>query len=402
VPLDADRNDVLVSSRTEQALRFGFAAALVAALFAVRWDPSLDHFDFRAWRGAASLLDEGANPYDSSLLNAAMNPLPGDASLEPSGKDLHLFNPPTWITELRLLNVSALVMSLSGAIALFASLVVLAKDSARQEVAAYLIGAFMFLDLTPSVSTFRLGQTGLLLAGLIGLRLLAVGTRVGGVPVALLSFKPHLALASGIAELLDRPRRLLLSIATAIGALVGLQLIQDGVDPWFWWADVLREEQSFGTLTDMSIRTLSPYLPWSGPIGFLWLGIGLGAATIVARVWRLADARLLILASLATIAYFSGHAFSHDWLWLPLVPVVCRWRPITTLSTAFGFSVVHTLAFDMRIDDVPLQPKSLLGLATVIFLADATRRSAGRVGAATILTLSTNGPAEPREALEAA
>lgn len=365
-----------LTRRADHAIRIACAFGLLLALFLARWDFDIDHFDFRVWSTADVLLDEGLNPYDSEVMNERLlgrfPPLPGE-DVDP----LHFFNPPTWITQLRLIGVSAFVMSLVGGVALFGSILVLAKDAGFERTLGYLFGTSYFLYLVPSMTTFRLGQTGFFLAGLVGLRLVLIGSRIGGVPVALLSFKPHLALASGFSELASSTRlRLAAGTAATFLALLALQLTQDGLSPWSWWAGSLGESRSFGRLTDMSFRTISRHLDLHSAAGLPSLVAGIVGATVLSIRWKAADQRLLTLMSLALVAYLSGHAFVHDWLWLTLVPVVCRWTVLRTLTVAIVYATVYTYYRGVPADSTDVGPNSLLALGACVYLVHAARTSA--------------------------
>jgi len=211
----------------------------------------------------------------------------------------------------------------------------------------------------------------------VGLRLLLIGTRFGGAPIALMSFKPHLAVASALVELPSRRRwRLIISTALTFCVLLSVQLAQDGLKPWLWWIDSLGESRSFGSLTDMSIRTLSQHVDVHPVAGIPSLLVALAIATVLTIRWSSGDQRILTLMSLALMAYLSGHAFSHDWLWLTLVPVVCRWSVPRTATIAIVYGTVHTYFNSMTVLDTDVGPKSLLALAACIYLVDAARRSA--------------------------
>ena len=53
----------------ELIVRVVAAVLCVLALFSLRWDSSLDHFDFQVWRAAEAIIDGGADPYDPDVLN---------------------------------------------------------------------------------------------------------------------------------------------------------------------------------------------------------------------------------------------------------------------------------------------------------------------------------------------
>jgi len=370
-----------MDNRRDLALRVIVAGLLIAGLFAIRWDSSLQHFDFQTWVASDAVLAGGGNPYDSVQLNAelAANPDiygPHWATADDDKFDLHLLNPPSWLAQLRLLGMSAFVMSSAGALALYGSIVALSRRDPYIHALAYLGTTTLFLYLSPSATSFRLGQTGLLLAGLVGVRLVWAECGRAGTSVALLSFKPHLALAAAAPDIVRSPLRFARSLAVPAALLLGYSVVLYGFDPWFEWLRELTVSRDQGNTTDMSIRTLFPDVGVTSNLGLWGLAAAVTAIVATSIRWRDAPPAVTALAALALMAFLSGHAFSHDWLWMVLVPVVLKWRPLPTLIVGFTAGAVYTLYSDVRLDEVAVNPKAVLGLSVVIYLVamTATRR----------------------------
>lgn len=366
-----------MGNRRDLVLRVIVAAVLLVALFTVRWDTSLRHFDFQTWTAADAVLAADGNPYDSTELNAELadNPNvygPHWANADDDELDLHLLNPPSWLAELRLLGMSAFVMTAAGALALYASIVALSRREPFINALAYLGTTTLFLYLSPSATTFRFGQTGLLLAGMVGVRVLWAECGSAGTPAVVMSFKPHLALAAAFPDALRSPVRFLRSAALPAAVLFGYSAILFGVSPWFDWLRGLAVERDQGNTTDMSIRTLFPKFAPTSELGIWGIALALGAVIAIVLRWKATPPAVTVLTAIAVMAFFSGHAFAHDWLWLPLIPVVLRWGPITTFVTGFTFGAIYTVFADVRLDETTVNPKSMLGLATVVFLIVTT------------------------------
>ncbi|NNC78580.1 MAG: DUF2029 domain-containing protein [Acidimicrobiales bacterium] len=366
-----------MDNRRDLALRVVVAGLLIAGLFAIRWDHSLQHFDFQTWTASDAVLAADDNPYDSVELNAELagNPDiygPHWATADDNTFDLHLLNPPSWLAQLRLLGMSAFVMSAVGALALYGSIVALSRRDPFIHALAYLGTTTLFLYLSPSATSFRLGQTGLLLAGLVGVRLVWAECGSAGTSVALLSFKPHLALAAAAPDIVRSPLRFARSLAVPATLLVGYSIVLYGVDPWFDWLRELTVSRNQGNTTDMSIRTLFPDFGVTSSLGLWGMAVAVIAIVAVTLRWRDTPPAVTALAALALMAFLSGHAFSHDWLWMVLVPVVMKWRPLPTLIVGFTAGAIYTMYSDVSLDEITINPKSLLGLSVVIYLVAMT------------------------------
>ena len=175
------------------------------------------------------------------------------------------------------------------------------------------------------------GQTGLLVAGLVGVYLVVIGRRADGVPIALLFPKPHLAFALGFPSLIREPTRTIARIVPPVLLLVAASLVLYPAELWVEWIHSLVSGDATVVYNDLTLRTLSPRFPLPA-----WSTVPLLVVTIVltgslTMTCRRADPKLLALMSLSTMAFLSGHAFTHDFLWLVFVPPVLAWTPRQTL-----------------------------------------------------------------------
>ncbi len=378
-PIAGSRRSNSVRIRVLHAASVAFWVVVVMSL---RWDQSLYHFDFQVFRAANALIDQGVNPYDPNPLNAELTNAERygphwttpDAAVD---KRMVLLHPPTWMAQIRWFGESILALSLFGLVASFATIGWMGRDRHPSVVMAQLAGASILLILTPGQSTFRFGQIGLLVAGLVGLRILAGSRPLFGAPIAFLSFKPHLALASGIAELTARPTRTSLTVGTALMILMAAAATT--VDPALWtsWLDAVVNGEKPTSIDDMSLRTLSGrwHLPMWTNLPLLVLGLSASAAACLR--WRRADHAVLVLLPLALTAYASGHAFAHDWLWIMFIPAVLGWNAGRSLLMTVLATMVHVIGVGWSSAEIEpiLNPRSLLGLGICILLAVESRRS---------------------------
>jgi len=365
------------------ALRVVAAAACVAFLFVVRWDASLQHFDFQVWRAAGSIAEEGGDPYDTETLNLELHENPeiyGDHWRDDRWQTdwrMHLFNPPVWLTELRMLGNSALTMSLVGAGLAYAAVVALSRTAPTIDALGYLAGTTWIFLFPQTVTTFRLGQSGLFLCGLVGLSLVLASRTSAGVPAAALWFKPHIAAAVLLPELRRGPSRRRVELLAPSILLTVATLALFPVSLWTSWIGALLSPDRPAASVDMSLRTLSTRYPLPESLSLLTLAIGVAVATWLVQRWRHADPRLLMLLSLALVTYSSGHAFGHDWLWVVFIPVVGRWSLGPSMFGAIGLATVYTIGDDWAEQGpVLVNLTSALALAVTVYVIAVTRRSA--------------------------
>ena len=370
------------------AVRALLATACVAFLFVVRWDSSLQHFDFQVWRAAGHLAEQGADPYDGETLNRELHDHPdlyGDHWRDDRWQTdwrMHLFNPPVWLTELRLLGNSALVMSLAGAALAYASVVILSRARPLIDAVGYLVATTWVFLFPQAVTTFRLGQSGLFLSGLVGAALVLAGRQAAGAPLAALWFKPHIAAAVLLPEWLRGPSRRRLELLAPSALLVAATVTLFPLSLWGAWLRAVFSPERPAATTDMSLRTLSPRYPVPESLSTITVVVGVAIVAWCVLRWRRADPRLLTLLSLSIVIYSSGHAFGHDWLWIVFIPVVGRWSLGPTMFAAIGAATLFTVGNDWaERGPVLVNLTSVLALAATLYLVVATRRSAAATGA---------------------
>ena len=353
-----------------------FALCVVVALFWLRWDGDLQHFDWQVWEASNTLFDAGANPYDTLTLNDELqgNVAAYGAQFNDGEQFMFLSSPPSWLATIRLLGNSTFVVAFLGALAFAGSIVALTKDRPAIDTIAGVLGMFVFAYLSPGASTFQFGQAGLFLAGMVSMHIALLGRSSWGVPVSLLSSKPHLAFAAGIVALVRDPKRISIQIAIPYALLVAATTVMVGARSWGQWiAAAANNALPENSLSDMSIGTLHPALPWRD-LGLAGVLIGLVLSTAFAWHRRNDDPVPVAFASLAITIYLSGHAFMHDWLWLPIVPVAMKWNP----SKSFlGLSTIALalLSRNQIPEGFPLGYQSSIGLFITIGLVAVALRS---------------------------
>lgn len=370
----------------QNVLRLLLALAVAGAIFALRWDFSETPPDFQAWRAADALISDGDNPYDPDLLNEELSS--SDYGTRWQGADagafrMHFFNPPQWLIMLRGLGMSALAMSLAGAAMMFASIVAIDRDRATPDFLAHLGGAALLLLSQVGVSTLQFGQSGFLLAGLLGIRLVLVGSSThqgratSTIPSVLLSFKPHIAFASLLPELVNKPRQTVLRTAPAAVVMVGVTAAALGVSSYRWWFLATLDPSAAPPIDDMTIRTLFPRAPLPDELNVPMLTLAILAIGWTSWRWSRADPALLTLWSVALAIVASGHGFEHDWLWLVFVPVVSHWRASATLVIMSIVSLVHGAGFTTAVSDLSaVSTTSLVAIAATAYLGWSCSRSA--------------------------
>ena len=376
-------------------MRLLFALAMLGAVFALRWvNPPLP--DFQVWAAADALAGGGANPYDTDALNAE---LASDAQYGPWWQDeperfrVRFFNPPMWLAILWLVQFSPFVMSFAGLLMIAGSLVALSRPADNKTFAGYVLVTAVLLLSPLADATFSFGQVGLFLAGLVGVRLVLMDRVAEGVPLALLSFKPHIALAAFIPSLMSKSSTALQRLIPPAVALLVLTVLLYGVDLFRWWVEAFVEDDgSIIPIDDLTLRTLSQR--WPLPIE--WSVFTLVAAFIIivgiARRFRDADRLTLTLFSIALTVFLSGHAFAHDWLWMMFVPVVKRWDLTRSVVGALAVVVVDSLTRGTVTPPFAIvSSPSVAALAIVVYLGvDICRSSRGEHSA----TEAVDEPAE--------
>lgn len=352
-------------------IRFFVAGIALIVLFWLRWDTSADLFDWQVWRASLRVLADGLNPYDQEVLNAELRS-DVDSYGEFYQQDLEvaprLFNPPSWLLAVRSLGSSFFLISFTGGALFVGSITWLTRDRSIFNFLGSIFGFLGFNLMAPSISTFQFGQTGLVVAGLVALGAALRTTRFSGIPIALLAMKPHFALVAAFVNLSSGFKQNLFRITgPAIALFISSMLVFD-FSVWIEWADSIQQTSGLvkSPYTDMSLGTLHPSLRWRD-LGFVAVVISL-IAPIGLTYWaKEVDAGKVLMASLALAAFLSGHAFAHDWLWLPLVPVLFVWGPIRTVGFSFSIAALFTLS-PMVITSNTIQLRPVIGLFVAVLL----------------------------------
>lgn len=352
---------------------------LLALLFVLRWRFGGNPYDFQVFRAAEALARLGQDPYDSATLNGELASKPeiyGDlwAEDESGNYRMFFFNPPVWLAQTRGLGLSPMIMSIAGGMLMVFSMVWITMRESASRAFGYALGAFVFMVFGMADTTMWFGQTGLLFSGIVGAYLVSANTSYEGVAVAMLAFKPHLSFALGLPALVARPMKAARRIAVPLLVLCGVTLFVYEPSLWSQWVQGLTSGERTVVYNDLTIRTLSPRFPlpdWS--TWPLLLASFIATATLVRR-FRHADIGVAACTSLAITAFASGHAFSHDFLWLVFVPIVCRWRPQVAIAVAVGATVPRWSGYDSVMWNL-VDVSSLVILVAVAYLVWATRQS---------------------------
>lgn len=159
----------------------------------------------------------------------------------------------------------------------------------------------VLLALTPIVMlNLRTGQTGFLVAGLVGAFLLAWrdNRAVAGLPLGLLIIKPHLAVGAGLLALFGRRWDAVAIAAGVVGAAMGLATLAYGFGVWSAFLGAVREAGTFLAAGHY------PMYRMSSAYAFL-LTIGVPASAALATHFTLAAAAAaaLIWTALAQMAF---------------------------------------------------------------------------------------------------
>lgn len=344
-------------------------AFLVLFLVVVAQWPDEPPPDFQAWLAASEVAADGQNPYEGEALNAELQSDPAYGGYWQDAPDeyvMRFFNPPMWLAILAAMAFDPLVMSAVGVALVAGSMSYLSRGVESVTFVGYVIVGAAVSCSPIGLSTVAFGQTGLLLAGLLGLRLSLLDRGLEGIPLALLSFKPHLALAAALPALAKHPRTLLLRLTPPAVLLVLASVALFGVSMFVWWVQATGSDHgSVVPVVDMTLRTLFPR--WPLPSYLSVPMVLLAAVIIVVISLRTTSAKpaTLVLLSVAFMTFLSGHGFEHDWVWMMLIPVVHRWSIVQSVVGAIGLIAVHSLTFATN----PVEPYPLIWSPGIAALA---------------------------------
>lgn len=159
----------------------------------------------------------------------------------------------------------------------------------------------VLLALIPTIMlNLRTGQTGFLVAGLVGAFLLAWrdNRAIAGLPLGLLVIKPHLAVGAGLLALFGRRWDVVAIAAVVVAAAAGLATIVYGMAVWTSFLGAVREAGTFLAGGHYPMYRMS-----SAYAFFLTIGVPAPAALTAHFALAAVAASLLIWTALARIAF---------------------------------------------------------------------------------------------------
>lgn|GEM_PF-2812273 len=356
---------------------------MIVLVVLARWDYSV-HFDFQVWQAATQLADAGENPYDIDTLNDKLREISAGGYYTEENREeyrMQYFSPPWWLVQLKLLRTNALAMSLIGAILSFACIGWLGRDRKTLVFLAAVIIPCYLIYRTLGESTFWLGQTGLWLSGLAGLYLVLNSSKFSGGPLMAMAFKPYIAIALRLPKFITEWKTSLRRWLPVIIVCVAASAIVLPAELWVEYVKAnLSSDLPIG-YEDMTLRTLSAKYLLSSATNLPFLAVSIAIAVYTSYKWRHADHNIIGLWAMAIIIFGSGHGYSHDWLWLIFIPVVCKWRALVTILVGLVVAQVHAYGWDVgRVaaqagDPQLISVMSIFGLAITSYLGWASYQS---------------------------
>ena len=311
--------------------------------------PSTQAFDFAAWSGTYNV-SESSGLYDAEALNVELAKNPevygGWWAESPEDYELQYFNPPSWITTLKV--VTNMNPQIFVAVSVFTFMLALCLFMIPLEIGdktGFFALFILFFGLGEGRRSLELGQAGVFLAGLVMMVMWFAQreSKWAGVPLGLMTFKPHVA-AAVVPSLLfgSKSRMATVVSASVFTVLVAASSLMFGVGSWVEWIETMLSSDLVSTVKgDTSFRTIL----FSSPVADSWNVIGVGVALVcafaVSALCRRTDAAKVALFSLALMVFLSGHAFVHDWLWVIALPVMFgNFRLKLTFVTLVLFQVM--------------------------------------------------------------
>lgn len=340
--IDERRRSILAGSLF--CLLFGLIVAVNAGLVA-REKSTEFNADFDVFRAAAQVTVDGGNPYvRAELMDELSRP---DRSYnqnfrdDPASWQRAFFNPPLWFVELSLVGWRADVFVVGSAM-LFAAALWVWRRSVAFSI-WWIVPVFLAWDRSLLSGNGRIGQTGYLIAGLLGLSLYwsRRHPRWAGGAALLLAYKPHIWFAQWLI-VLRRDRRA--GLAQLVGS-IGLGLVSIAVlGPGIWFRYV---ESLFTTHTElptgMSIAYAASFEPLSTGIGFFAAAVVTAVAIAVLLGRDLLSKEAEFVVVVAAIMLASGHALWYDWAWLLLVPFVLGWSPARSAAFLLAYPLTYAI-----------------------------------------------------------
>lgn len=227
-----------------------------------------------------------------------------------------------------------------------------------RQIAGERMGLVLIALIPTLMLNLRTGQTGFLVAGLVGAFLLAwrANRTIAGLPLGLLIIKPHLAVGAGLLALFGRRWDVVALAAGVVIAAMGLATLAYGLEVWSAFLGAVREAGAFLAAGHYPMYRMS-----SAYAFLLTIGVPPGAALTAHFALAAAAAAALIWTALAQIA------FAHR------AALVC------VLSL---FISPYNYDYDL----------ALLGIALAFVLPDLAARASGRALAGVLaLAWATGG-----------
>lgn len=162
------------------------------------------------------------------------------------------------------------------------------------------LGLVLIVLMPTLMLNLRTGQTGFLVAGLVGAFLLAWrGNRaIAGLPLGLLIIKPHLAVGAGLLALFGRRWDVVAIAAGVVAAAMGLATLAYGLGVWSAFFGAVREAGTFLAAGHYPMYRMS-----SAYAFLLTIGVPAPAALTAHFAFAAAAAGALIWTALARIAF---------------------------------------------------------------------------------------------------
>lgn len=227
-----------------------------------------------------------------------------------------------------------------------------------RQIAGEGLGLVLIALMPTLMLNLRTGQTGFLVAGLVGAFLLAWrGNRaVAGLPLGLLIIKPHLAVGAGIMALFGRRWDVVAIAAGVVAAAMALATLVYGLGVWAAFFGAVREAGAFLAAGHYPMYRMS-----SAYAFFLTIGVP---------------------ASLALAAHFAlAAAAAAALIWAALAPMAFRHRAALVCVLSLFISP-YNYDYDL----------ALLGIALAFVLPDlAARASRGQLAGLLALAWATGG-----------
>lgn len=324
--------------RAAAAVAVGAAFAAMVFFGSGRANQNVGAFhdsDFDAFDAAQAIVDEGGDPYapgavDAELLRGGER-YSDDFVKYPDGQPRLFFNPPLWLSMLRVIGFSSNVLVVGGAFLTGTACAALFRPGAIPLAAVPAV--FFLWDRLFLWANAGFGQAGYLVSASMLWSLVALRSgrpKLGGAAAAFLSFKPHIWLAQLVGG--SHSGRELPIWQFICSATIGLLSVTHL--GWRIWAQYVQSVVGASTETptnqSLTFTVLAPFM--QSRVAVLLAGVlAISAVILVTRTSVIRfEAKWIITVALLMMA--STHAFWHDWAWLLAVPLLLNWKMLPAMS----------------------------------------------------------------------